>query len=390
MQFDLTEDQALIAESARDWLAGHYGFRAREAGVHRDGGAATAWSAWAELGWLALPLPAAHGGIDGGPMEAGVLTQALGRHLAVEPYVSCVLQAARLLSLLGSAAQQDRWLPALAAGRSRLAFAHWEHGMKLPWDAPRCTLLRQGAHGPWLLSGAKAAVEGAAGAAGWLVSAQEPGTGVVRIAIVEAGSAGVHIDAHDGTDGTRSAELRFDTVRLHAQAVLGAADADHAVALRRVLAEGVVARCWQATGAIQAALEQTAQYLKERRQFGKALAEFQVLQHRLAEMLVQCTEAQAACELAAMRLSAQAGDPAQVAASVRSKVARAARDVAEQSVQLHGAMGVCEELPIASVYRFMLAFDARDGDAEAHEAWLGGQQLDGGSYAHSATLGVAA
>ena len=85
MQFDLTEDQALIAESARDWLAGHYGFRAREAGVHRDGGAATAWSAWAELGWLALPLPAAHGGIDGGPMEAGVLTQALGRHLAVEP-----------------------------------------------------------------------------------------------------------------------------------------------------------------------------------------------------------------------------------------------------------------------------------------------------------------
>jgi len=387
MQFALTQDQALIAESARDWLAGHYDFRAREQGVHRDGGSAAVWAAWGELGWLALPLPAVHGGIEGGPLEAGLLMQALGRHLAVEPYVSGVLQAARLLSLAGSAAQQDRWLPPSASGRARLALAHDETQMRSPWDLPGCTLQSNG--GQWVLSGSKASASGAAGADAWLVSAVEPATGRLRIAVVPAGISGARVEAHDTTDGARAADLHFDAVSLGQDAVLGEQDQDVRVSLERVVAEGIVAHCWEATGVMQASMEQTARYVRERRQFGKALAEFQVIQHRLAEMLVQCTEAQAACELAAMRL-ARDGNVQDVAAAARSKVTRAARYVAQECVQLHGAMGVCEELPIASAFRSMLAFCARGGNGKTHAQRLGERLLSTGSHEHSVTLGAAA
>ncbi len=388
MQFTLTEDQRLIQASAQDWLAAHYDFRARAAGVHRDGGSAAAWAAWSELGWLALPLPDTLGGIGGGPVEAGVLMQALGRHLAVEPVHGCVLQAARLLALAGTAAQRERWLPALAQGRLRLAFAHAEVDDALPWEPRRCSAQRRGEG--WVLEGCKQAVDGAAGAACWLVSAHEPGTGRTRVLLVEPGLAGISVDAYDTLDGGRAADLRFGAVQLPADALLGAADQDTQAVLRQVLAEGIVARCWQATGAMQAALEQTARHTRQRRQFGQALADFQVVQHRLAEMAVHCTEAQAACELAAMRLAQEPSAGAALAAMAKSKVARAARFVAREAVQLHGAMGVCEELPVAAAFRFLLAFAQRDGDAARHAAWLGAELLAGGAHAHSQALGVAA
>ena len=153
MTFSINEEQQLIQASALDWLAGNYSFRQREASVHRDGGAAVVWRAFAEMGWLGLPLAEAAGGFGGGPLEAGVLMQAFGRHLVVEPLRACVLQAARLLALAGTQ-QQERWLPGVIAGEHRLAFAHTESGDTLPWQ-PRRTLAQPHGEGwptEWPLS----------------------------------------------------------------------------------------------------------------------------------------------------------------------------------------------------------------------------------------------
>lgn len=391
MRFTLTEEQQLVQASALDWLAAHYDFRQREAGVHRDGGHATVWQAFAELGWLGLPLSEEDGGLGGDALTTGLLLQALGQHLVVEPYPPATL-AAQAIDRCGTPAQRTHWLPPRVEGAARTAWAHAEPGDGGPFAPRRCTARQDG--DAWVLQGVKQAVRGARSATHWLVSAsvegeREPEGGRTVLLHLPANPPGVRVDAYDTTDGASAADLYLDGARVPLDAVLGDAQVDAQPALAQLVAQRIVGACWQATGTLQAALEHTRRYMTERRQFGQALAQFQVVQHRLAEMAVHGVEAQAACELAALRVGQAQGDALQaLAASVRSKVARAAQFVAQEAVQLHGAMGVCEELPIAATYRALLAFAAEDGAAPAHAVWLGLHAAATRRYADSQTLGA--
>lgn len=384
MDFVLNEAQQMIADSANDWLAHHYDLRQRAASLQRDGGNPAVWQAMAELGWLGLVLPEDAGGMALGALEAGLLAQALGRHLVVEPLLGCCLEAARLLSFAGSAAQQAEWLAGVVAGTQRLALAHAE-GARLPWDAPRLRARADGAG--WRLDGRKHCIASAAGAARWIVSAALD-DGQTALFLIDPQAAGIRMDAYDTSDGARAADLQFDAVRVDAASRLDACDAQ--AALQRVLAESLVARCWSATGSMQATLEQTRDYVQQRQQFGQPLARFQVVQHRLAEMAVLCAEAQAACELAS--LSLDGADTAQLrnlAGLLKNKISRCARYVAQEGVQLHGAMGVCEELPVASAFRALMAFAQWGGDGASHALDAGRDLLAHGGFAHSRTLGAA-
>ena len=162
MKLSLTEDQGLIQSSALDWLSGQYDFRQREAGLHRDGGSPETWRAFAEMGWLGLPLPEEVGGLGMGLLEAGLLMQTLGRHLVVEPVHATVLQAARLVALAGTPAQQAEWLPPLVAGELRLALAHMEPDDRGPWGARRA-MARRSPEG-WRIDGEKRQAIAAPGA----------------------------------------------------------------------------------------------------------------------------------------------------------------------------------------------------------------------------------
>lgn len=380
MRLALTEEQTLIQSSALDWLAGRYDFRQREAGLHRDGGSPVAWAAFAEMGWLGLPIPEDAGGLGLGPLEAGLLMQAFGRHLVVEPWHACVLQAARLLALAGTAAQQAEWLPSLMAGERRLALAHAEPGDRLPWAQRRTTAARTSSG--WRLDGAKRPSMAAPGAAAWIVSATVDGG--TRLFMVEPSADGVQADAYDTSAGGRAADIVFAGTPA---ILLGdEGDSDMDARLNRVLAEGLVALGWEATGAMQAALAQTTAHTQQRRQFGQSLSQFQVVQHRLAEMAVHCAEAQAVCELASMRLALSPDAGPELAALVKNKVGRAARFVAQEAVQLHGAMGVCEELPIAATFRLLLAFGQQGGDAASHALRHGRELMANGAFGCSQTL----
>jgi alkylation response protein AidB-like acyl-CoA dehydrogenase len=389
MRLTLTEDQALIQSSAMDWLADRYDFRQREASVHRDGGAKDVWRAFAEMGWLGLPLPEAHGGLGMGPMEAGLLMQAFGRHLVVEPWHACVLQAGRLLSLAGAAAQQSEWLPGSVSGEARLSLAHMEPGDRLPWE-PRRTMAVRDAAG-WTLTGEKRQVIAAPGAARWIVSAQAQGG--TQLFLVRPSAAGVQLDAYDTVSGGRAADIRLSRVPAELLGTPDAAGAQGAqgagspeAKLRQVLAEGLVGLGWEAVGAMQAALAQTTDYTQQRRQFGQSLSQFQVVQHRLAEMAVHCAEAQAVCELVSMRLALAPSEGPALAALVKTKVGSAARFVAQEAVQLHGAMGVCEELPIAATFRLLLAFRQQGGQGSDHAAARGIALWRSGGFGRSQTL----
>jgi alkylation response protein AidB-like acyl-CoA dehydrogenase len=386
MDFALTEEQRMIAASAADWLSKNHDFRQRETSLHRDGGSPATWQAMADLGWLGLPLPDEAGGLAMGSMACGLIVQAMGRHLVVEPFIDCTVQAARLLALTGSPRQQRAWLPGVVDGTHRLALAHTE-GARLPWDAPRLLAVAD-SDGGWVLAGTKRCAASAPGAARWIVSASLA-DGCTALFLVDPCASGIGIDAYDTSDGGRAADIRFDSVRLCAASRLGSVDSQ--AALHRVLAEGVVARCWQAAGCMQATLEQTTAYVQQRRQFNQPLAGFQAVQHRLAEMAVACAEAQAACELASVSLDSAGVEKSSAADTVlagiaKNKVARAARYVSQECVQLHGAMGVCEELPVASAFRALTAFLQWGGDGASHALLVGRALLADGSFAASRTL----
>ena len=381
MNLALTEEQALIQSSALDWLAGNYDFRQREASLHKDGGSSAVWSAFAEMGWLGLPLPEADGGLGLGPMEAGLLAQAFGRHLVVEPWHACIVQAGRLLALAGTPAQRATWMLGVPAGEARLALAHTEPGDRVPWTQ-RKTRAEQTASG-WRIHGEKRQIMAAPGASCWLVTASVAGgTGIF---LVDPLASGVYMDAYDTSVGGRAADARFDNVPAQA-CLVDSEDGEATALLHQVIAEGIVNRGWEATGTMQAALAQTMAYTQQRMQFGQSLSQFQVVQHRLAEMAVHCAEAQAACELAAMRVAIEPASGVSMAGMLKTKLTPAARFVAQEAVQLHGAMGVCEELPVAAMFRALLAFSQQDGDAPSHGSWLGHGLLHSGDFAHSQTL----
>jgi len=377
-----TEEQRLIESSALDWLAGHYDFRAREVGVHRDGGSPAAWQAFAELGWLAMPLPSAYEGLELGLLECGILMQALGRHLVVEPVHACLHEAAAVLCLVGNEEQKQRWLAGVASGEHRLALAHCESGHELPWEAPNLMATRIASG--WRLVGQKRSIRSGPGATRWIVSATTDNGGV-RCFLVEPERHGVVLEDYNTTDGGRAADARFDNVEVSHEDLLGDANTDASGLLRKALSTATLMRCWEASGVMLAAAEQTATYMQQRKQFGRPLSEFQVVQHRLAEMSVFSTEAQAACELATMRI-ARGDDVADAASMARIKSVAAAQFIAKEAVQLHGAMGVCEELPIAATFRQLLAFIHADGSAAALAAWRGRELFSSRAFELSQTL----
>lgn len=360
MRFTLTEEQSLLQASALDWLRHHL---APAAGSPL----ADPWPAFAELGWLGLPFSQAVGGFEGGPVETGLLLHAMGRYLVSAPYVSSIVVAGSLLQRAG----ETRLLGRVIEGRARLALACE--------DAAHPVSAHPGKDG-WVLRGGKVLVQAADTATVFLLSA---GDEDAHCFVLDAAAAGIRCQTYDCLDGGHVSDLTLDGVVVPGHARLdnvGRADIEYAQALGRLAA------CWGACGAMQMLLEQTLGHVTRRRQFGRALSQFQVVQHRLAEMHLECVEALALCESASMRAALPEADVAALAAAAYIKVARAADFLAKQAIQLHGAMGVCEELPVASGFRWLEAFRIRYGRAKPY----GGMALQSGRFGQSSVLPEAA
>ena len=386
MQLRLTEEQSLIDASVRSLLDGEYDFVQRRRSVDAPNGCrAELWAQFAAMGWLALPLPQAVGGLGGGALETGLLMRAFGRHLVVEPYLACAVLAGTVVSRLGRPDQARSWLPGLMEGRLRLALAHEEPGQRTPWAPARTAALRKGRQ--WQLRGTKLLARGVPGADALLVTATEAASGSTaqreRVFLVRPGAAGLSIDPARCADGAHAADLRLDGVAVDDADQL---DAGLPAELRDALGRAVVALCWEAVGAMAAALQMTVGHARQRVQFGRPLIQFQVVEHRLAEMAVCCEESLAACELAALRLDRGDGDATALASMAKAKVGRAARYVAQQAVQLHGAMGVTQELAVASYFRRLMAFTQQHGATDWHAQAFAEGRLGGDTWRQSSTL----
>ena len=350
MNFDYNEEQQLLADSVRRYLARSYDFEARKRIVSGEGWSAEAWAQLAEMGLMGLVLPAEHGGFGGGAVDLMGVMEAFGEALVVEPYVPTVL-AARIVARAGSAAQKQAVLQAVGEGRMKLAFAHVERGARHRTDYVQCSF------SGGKLKGEKAAVIGAPLADKLVVSAR--GADAVGLYLVDR----VAGKAYRTIDERLAADLAFDGAP--AEKLAGGLEL-----VEEAFDFGAALACAEAVGAMKFACDTTLEYLKTRKQFGVPIGTFQALQHRIVDLFIESEQARSMACLACSRVD-QAENPrerARAVSSAKIKIADAARHISQESVQLHGGMGMSEELKVSHTFRRLTVLAGEFGDADSHLA----------------------
>lgn len=368
MNFELSDEQQQLADAVRKMLAGSYGFEQRQTIQRSDSGfSETTWATLAEMGLTALALTEADGGFGGGAVDLMAPMEACGEALVVEPLLDHIA-ASRLLARTGSDAQRAAHLPGAADGTRRLTLATLEPGRRYA-TAPHSTTARRDGNG-WVLDGAKSVVVGAPLAQALLVTARtDEGASLFVVNVMNAATAGVALNPSRTVDGLRAADVSFTGVRLGADALLGTAGGAQA-AIDEALDFATALLCADALGAMQYALDATLDYTKTRKQFGSPIASFQVLQHRMVEMLITLEQARSMVIRAAAQVDAGGGaaERARVVSGAKIKVADAARLISQEAVQLHGGMGMTEELKVSHTFRRLTMAAQRFGDADHHLA----------------------
>lgn len=367
MDLTFTEEQQLLKQSAERYLAERYSFADRQKHLSQaHGWQPSVWADFASFGWLSLPFSPENEGLGAGAVELAILGQAFGAALVVEPYLPTIVLSGFLLEGLGDARQRAQWLGPLVAGRTQMSLAHEEsagrHG-----PAPIGSEARKH-DGAWRIRGRKTTVLGGPTADHFLVSAILVDEGhTTALFIVPRTAKGLTVRPYTLLDGTQAAQLRLDDVAVDRASRLNSVSTRATerrnpmrTAIDRAIDRGIMFQAAHAAGAMRAVLQATIEYTKTRQQFGQPLAANQVIKHRLVDMAIAVEEANAI----ALRAALLADHSSALAAKI--KVSRAARYVAEQAIQLHGGMGVTEELNIGAYFKSLLSFELLFGSAKRY------------------------
>jgi alkylation response protein AidB-like acyl-CoA dehydrogenase len=354
MNFDYNEEQQLLADSLRRYLQAEYTFEKRKTIIAGEGWSNPVWDKFAEMGLTGLPLSPDYGGFGGGAVDLMAIMEAFGEALVVEPYLATVL-ASRLVARSGTAAQKGALLPAVAEGRMKMAFAHAEAGARYDLAAVKCAATRSGDQ--WLLEGEKKAVQGAPVADKLVVSARTP-QGVALFLTDRIAST-----PRRGLDSVLEADLVFSKVRAE-RLEGGLAQIEESIDFATALI------CAEAVGAMKFCGETTLEYLKTRKQFGVPIGTFQALQHRVVDLFISTEQARSMACLACSKIDSSESpkDRARAISAAKIKIADAARHVSQEAVQLHGGMGMSEELKVSHAFRRLTVLARQFGDADHHLA----------------------
>ena len=371
MDFKLSSEQELLREALSKFLAARYDLESsRAAAKTGPGWQPDIWRGFAdELGILGATLPESVGGSGGGSAEAMLIAEELGRALAIEPYIDTVIVAGGLLSRAGGDAAASV-LEEIAAGSAIVALAATEPESGEHWEAISSSAVRDGEH--WLLSGTKTVVVSAPLATHLLIVArtgESVDSQAISLFLIEfdaaAPPAGLTVHGYRTVDDRRAADLIFDSVRLPADSLLHT-NAWPSLALARD--EGAAAVCAEAVGAMRKVLADTVDYSKQRQQFGQPIGSFQVLQHRMVDMYMELEQAVSASYLAVLNLDAERDVRARAVSAAKATVGRAARFIGQNAVQLHGGMGMTEELAIGHYFKRLTALQYEFGSTDYHRA----------------------
>ena len=369
MDFSLSEEQQLLKDSVDRFVRENYELDQRRTLVASDDGFSREhWKTMAELGWLGVALPEDFGGIDGGAVETMVIAEAIGAGLVVEPYLPCVVLGGGMLLEAGSEAQKQELLPKLAEGELMLAVAYAERQSRFDLHDVEFKAEKDG--DGWVLNGHKGVVINGPAADTLIVSARTSGDSRdengITLFLVDAGAAGVERRNYPTVDGLRASEVTCSGVKVGADAVLGEVDKGLAV-LERGIERAIAAICAEAVGAMQVLLDSTNEYLKQRKQFGVPLSKFQVLQHRMVDMFMETEQARSMALMATLKVeSDDATERRKAISAAKVQIGKSGRFVGQQAVQLHGGMGMTDELHIGHYFKRLTMIDTMFGNHDHH------------------------
>ena len=361
MDFALSEEQIMLRDGAERYLTEHYSFDQRRKLLERDGGfSELQWRQFADMGWMALPIPTDCGGLGGSLVDISLLLEAMGKYLVVEPFATTTILCAHLIDACGDVQRRADLLGGIASGELRMALAHGEEDTR--YDLGRaCACARASSQG-YALTGRKISVWDAPSAHHLIVSAVIDGGQGLGLFLAARDAPGLTVRNYRLIDGTQCADIELQSVS--ATPLLSGQQA--AERLEEATDRLALVRVAEALGIMEQVLDLTADYLRNRSQFGQPLARFQALQHRLAEMFVEVQEVRSALYRGLAYIDAPA--PARQAAVSAAKVVTnsASRMVGAQGIQLHGGVGMTDEYVVGHYFKRLIAIEKAFGDTDYH------------------------
>jgi alkylation response protein AidB-like acyl-CoA dehydrogenase len=370
MKFDYNEEQQLLADSVVRFIAQDYSFEARKKIVASSQGySEEVWSTLAGIGLTGLPFSPDYGGFGGSAVDMFSLMEAMGEGLLVEPYLSTVGLGAQFVARGGNEEQKQRVLPAVVEGTLKMAFAQSEEGARFDLGHVATRAKKSGAG--YVIDGVKRVVLHGPSADLLVVSARTSGgdsdRSGISLFLVDAKAPGVSMKACRTLDEMRAADIAFKGVAVGADALIG--KEGEALALIEEVTDFATALvCAEAVGAMKYANDATLEYLKTRKQFGVAIGAFQALQHRMVDMVISYEQAKSMASLACARVDSEK-NPAErkrLVSAAKIKVSEACRHISQESVQLHGGMGMSEELKVSHTFRRLTMIAQQFGDEDHH------------------------
>jgi pimeloyl-CoA dehydrogenase small subunit len=369
MDFDLSEEQRLLKESVDGLLTDTYDFDQRKKYMAEKGGwSKGVWSKLAEQGLLGLPFSEDDGGFGAGGVETMIVMEALGKALVLEPYLATVVMGGGFLRHGGSAEQKAAQIPGIIDGSKTFAFAQLEKNSRYDLQDVSTTAKKKGAG--WVIDGEKFVVLNGETADTLVVTARTKGgqrdRDGIGIFLVPGNASGIARKGYPTQDGLHAADISFTGVEIGADAVIG--DPDNGLPLaERVVDEARTALCAEAVGAMDESLKTTVEYLKTRKQFGVPIGSFQTLQHRAADMFVAVEQARSMSMFATMASEFDdAKERATAVAAAKVQIGKSAKFVGQQSIQLHGGIGMTQEAKIGHYFKRLTMIENTFGDTDYH------------------------
>jgi alkylation response protein AidB-like acyl-CoA dehydrogenase len=368
VNFDLSEEQQLLKDSVDRFVSDNYDLDTRQTLSKNDAGFSdTYWQTMAELGWLGVTVPEAHGGFGGNQADTMVLMEAFGKGLVLEPFFASAVLGTRAIVAGASSELQNKLLPKLMAGECRLSLAYAEEQAR--FDLEDIVTRATQDSGDFIITGHKSMVQHG-GSADYLVVSTRTSGGQqdqhgITVFLVDAKSEGISIQSFPTVDGQQASEITFKDVRVSADHILGGLDGGFGL-LQDIAIDGILALAAEAVGAMEVLYKDTVAYTQERQQFDQSLSDFQVLQHRMVDMFMEYEQCKSMLYRATLEVVQKGREAMRIVHALKYMVGKNGTFIGENAVQLHGGMGVTEELRIGHYFKRLLVIDAQFGNSDHH------------------------
>lgn len=368
MDFSFTSEQDQLRDTVARLVRQQYDFETRRKVAKSEAGwRPEMWAQFAELGLLGASFSEEEGGFGGGPIEAMIISEEFGKGLVVEPYLQAVIVGGNFLRLGGSAAQREEHIAGLVGGEAIFAFAYCEPKSRFDLNDVSTIAKKDGAG--YTLNGQKAVVIGAPFATHLFVTARTSGAqrdkAGITVFLVPKDAKGITTRDYPTVDGLRASEVLFENVSVGADTVVGEVD-NGLPLIEKVVDYAIAALCAEACGCFKILNEATITYAKQRKQFGRPIADFQVLQHRMVDMFMATEQSISMAYMATLKLGESDAERAKAVSAAKVQIGKSGRFIGQAAVQIHGGMGVTEEMRVGHYFKRATMIDAQFGNVDHH------------------------